>query len=200
MTRPLLRGKLSEILRFVPKVPGVVSLTPGSFSLPRPSSARSDIPIDYEPFRSPIPKFDPLNAELLHRSVQSPESLELEDAQVVVAGGKGMGSAQNFLLLQELAALLGGAVGASRIAVDLGWAGKERLVGQTGRKIAPELYIACGISGAPQHRAGLRDPRYLLAINTDSNAPIFRNATWAVVGDAVRILREWIPLLKGDPS
>jgi len=201
MTRPLVRGKVSEILRFVSDTPGVISLSPGSFPLPRPSAHRSTEPLSCETQPAhPPDKRVPLNVELLSQEEGPLEALDLEDADVVVAGGKGMGCGENFLLLQELAALLGGTVAASRIAVDLGWAGKERLVGQTGRKISPELYIACGISGAPQHRAGLRDPRYLLAINTDKDAPIFRNATWAVRGDALQILPEWIRLLKESRS
>ncbi len=113
----------------------------------------------------------------------------LEDADIVVAGGRGMGSREGFALLESLAELLGGTVGASRIAVDLGWAPREKLVGQTGAKVTPDLYIACGISGAHQHLQGMKQSRSILAINTDPTAPIFRVATWGIVADAREVIR-----------
>lgn len=200
-TRSLARGRLSEILGLSPGSPGVVTLCPGAFSLPHfPRPSPPIQPLTCETHRAATTRHALPAWEVLERVEDPLDQLDIEDADVVVAGGKGMGSAENFRLLQELASLLGGTVAASRIAVDLGWAAKDRLVGQTGRKISPELYIACGISGAPQHRAGLRDCRYLLAINTDRDAPIFRHATWAVVGDALRVLPEWIGLLRGDAA
>jgi len=197
LTRPLVQGRLAEIVRLAGDCPGVVCVASGAFPLPRPAARAGAEPPSWEPAPAPDPAPVPACGELLHRSETPAHALDIEDAGVVVAGGKGMGSRENFALLEELAVLLGGCVAASRIAVDLGWAGRDRLVGQTGRKISPELYVACGISGAPQHRAGLRDPRYLLAINTDPEAPIFRTATWAVVGDALELLPAWIRQLKG---
>ena len=85
---------------------------------------------------------------------------------------------------------------ASRIAVDLGWAPKERLVGQTGKKVFPELYIACGISGAHQHQAGMKEARHILAVNTDPQAPIFQVATWSILGDATQVISRMIKQLK----
>ena len=136
---------------------------------------------------------------VLETSQEPSHKLDIEDAEIIVAGGKGIGSEKGFALLQVLAEILGGAVAASRIAVDLGWAPKERLVGQTGKKVAPELYIACGISGAHQHRAGMKGARYILAVNTDPAAPIFQVATWGIQGDACQVVKEMISLLKsGD--
>jgi electron transfer flavoprotein alpha subunit len=197
MTRPVLHGALSEVLRFLPPDRGVASLYPRSFDVPGPQGGAA--------VEKLVPEIVPLQPaaegaqpwSVVRASVEPAESLDVEDAEVVVAGGKGMGSPEGFQLLQELARCLGGAVGASRIAVDLGWAPKERLVGQTGKKVLPELYIACGISGAHQHQAGMKDARHILAINTDPGAPIFQVATWGILGDAPQVVREMIRQMKG---
>jgi electron transfer flavoprotein alpha subunit len=114
--------------------------------------------------------------------------ISLAQARVVVGGGRGVGSAEGFASLEELAALLGGAVGCSRAVTSLGWRPHSDQVGQTGTRIAPDLYIACGISGAIQHMVGCRAAKHILAINTDRAAPIVAQADYAVIGDVQTVL------------
>ena len=115
-------------------------------------------------------------------------AISLADARVVVGGGRGVGSAEGFAQLDELAALLGGTVGVSRVVTSAGWRPHAQQVGQTGTRIAPDLYIACGISGAIQHMVGARSAKAILAINTDRDAPMVTRATYAVIGDLHTVL------------
>ncbi|HEY6398787.1 MAG TPA: electron transfer flavoprotein subunit alpha/FixB family protein [Solirubrobacteraceae bacterium] len=120
--------------------------------------------------------------------------VSLADADVVVSGGRGVGSAEGFAVIEELAQLLGGAVGCSRAVTSAGWRPHTDQVGQTGTKISPEIYIACGISGATQHMAGCKGAKKLLAINPDGEASIFANADYAVIGD----LHEVVPAISAE--
>jgi electron transfer flavoprotein alpha subunit len=131
---------------------------------------------------------------VVQRIPASTAGVSLTDADVVVSGGRGVGSAEGFSVIEELAALLGGAVGCSRAVTSAGWRPHTDQVGQTGSKISPEIYIACGISGATQHMAGCKGAKRLLAINPDGEASIFASADYAVIGD----LHQVVPAISAE--
>ncbi len=131
---------------------------------------------------------------VVERVVAASEGVSLTDAKVVVSGGRGVGSSEGFAPLEELAELLHGAVGCSRAVTSAGWRPHADQVGQTGTKVAPDIYIACGISGATQHMAGCKGAKKLLAINPDAEASIFANADYAVIGD----LHEIVPAISAE--
>lgn len=135
-----------------------------------------------------------LRVRVARREEPTTGTVRLDSARVVVGGGRGVGSKEGFEVLEELAGLLGGAVGGSRVVTNLGWRPHSDQVGQTGARIAPELYIACGVSGAIQHIVGCKAAKRILVINKDQNAPIVARADWAVIGD----LHEIVPAIVAE--
>lgn len=122
--------------------------------------------------------------------------VDISEANVLVAGGRGIGSEENFKMLKELAEVMNGSIAASRAAVEKGWVDKDYQVGQTGKTVRPNIYVACGISGAIQHAAGMQDSDMIIAINKDANAPIMKIADYAIVGDVNKVVPEFIAQLK----
>jgi electron transfer flavoprotein alpha subunit len=136
------------------------------------------------------------SARMVDQAHEESEGPSIEDAPVIVAGGRGLGGPENFTLVEELAKALGGAVGATRAVVDAGWYPYATQVGQTGKTVSPKLYIACGISGAIQHKVGMQSSGVIVAINKDSNAPIFEFSDLGVVGDVHEVVPKLTELVK----
>jgi electron transfer flavoprotein alpha subunit len=139
-------------------------------------------------------------ARMIEQAHEESEGPSIEDADVVVAGGRGLGGPENFTLVEDLAKALGGAVGATRAVVDAGWYPYSAQVGQTGRTVSPKLYVACGISGAIQHKVGMQGSGVIVAINKDPNAPIFEFADLGVVGDIHQVVPKLTELVRQRKS
>lgn len=135
-------------------------------------------------------------SRILRRDVAK-KTVNLKDAKIIVAAGAGVGSPEGLAVVKDLAVALGAQVGATRAVVDAGWLAADHQIGQTGCTVRPDLYIACGISGAVQHRVGMMDARKIIAVNTDANAPIFKIAHYRVVGDLKVVVPKLAKLLKG---
>ena len=187
--RPVYSGKVYATVGFK-KSPAVVSLRPNVFPAKDVGGAAAveDLAVAFEDadFRSAVREV----------AATAQGKVELTEASVIVAGGRGLQAPENFKVRDELAAVLGAAVGASRAVVDNGWRPHSEQVGQTGKTVAPNLYVALGISGAIQHLAGMRTSKVIVAINKDPDAPIFKAATYGVVGDLMEIVPALIQNLK----
>ena len=166
----------------VDTVPVLATVRSGAFSRPEAAAAAA---VTAEAVDVPD---EAVRSRVLETVQEISEAVNLEEAKVIVTGGRGMGSKENFALVEELAQLLGGVVGATRPAIEDGWVSRAHQVGQSGKIVAPALYIACGVSGATQHVSGMSGSGYVVAINKDEEAPIFDVADVGIVGDAVQVL------------
>ncbi len=191
MTRPAFGGNIMASILCPNHRPQMSTVRPRTFPLPEKDEnrqgeiVREELGLSEEEVRVKRVGFIPKE-----------KTVNLEYADVIVAGGRGLGGPEGFKLLRELASLLGGEVGASRAVVDAGWIDYEHQVGQTGKTVRPRLYIACGISGAIQHRVGMQNSDFILAINTDPEAPIFRIADLGIVGDLYEVLPPLLEAVK----
>lgn len=191
--RPAFGGNIIATIVNPVMHPQMATVRPGVMKMAEPlkkGTGKGEI-IDLE---IEISKED-LVLEILER-VQEEKKVDLTGAQIVVAGGMGVGSKENFDLVRELAAVLGGEVAASRGAVDAGWIHKDYQVGQTGVTVRPKLYIACGISGSIQHIAGMQESKQIISINTDADAPMMQIAHYKIVGDLAKIIPMMIKAYK----
>jgi electron transfer flavoprotein alpha subunit len=190
-TRPIYAGKLLSKCLIPERRPQIVTLRVRAFPKPEPDSGRS----------GEIVRVDPVLAEddiiVKVTGFQETEGgVSLADASIIVSGGRGVGGPEGFEPVRELARVLGAAMGASRAAVDAGWVPYEHQVGQTGKTVSPDLYVATGISGAIQHQAGMRTSKVIVAINKDPEAPIFKLAHYGIVGDLFKVVPALTAALK----
>ena len=169
----------------------VVIVRSGSFK--KADAAEREVTVTAEAIEVPA---DVMRAKIAEAVKEISETVNLEEAEVIVSGGRGMGAAENFALVKELADLLGGVVGATRAPIESGWISRAHQIGQSGKIVAPKLYIACGISGATQHVSGMIGSNYIVAINKDEDAPIFDIANVGIVGNVLDVLPLMIEEIK----
>ncbi len=192
-TRPAFGGKITATILTETARPQMASVRPHVMPKPEFQAGKKGELIT-ESFSMPE---DQIATKVLEiKSLLTEGSVNIAGANVIVSGGRGLLSQDNFKMLQELADLLGGVVGATRSAIDAGWMPHERQVGQTGKTVRPKLYIACAISGAIQHLVGMQDADHIIAINKDKTAPIFEVAHLGIVGDIFEIIPGVIEQLK----
>lgn len=193
-TRPAFGGNLMATIECAERRPQMATVRPGVFAKLAEDKANvssskiEKVAIDL--------KEDDIRTKVLNVVKLAKDTVDIGEAKVLVAGGRGVGSKENFAKLQELADVLGGTIAASRAAIEKEWVDKDLQVGQTGKTVRPQLYIACGISGAIQHLAGMQDSDYIIAINKDAGAPIMKAADLAIVGDLNKVVPELIAQIK----
>jgi len=192
MTRPAFGGNLMATIVCGDHRPQMSTVRPGVFEKLVKDENRT---FQVEKFDVQLSASD-IRTETMEVVKSVKEMVDITEADIVVSGGRGVGSKENFALLQELADAMGGALAGSRAAVDNGWVEKAVQVGQTGKTVRPTIYIACGISGAIQHLAGMQDSNFIIAVNKDADAPIMKSADVALVGDFAKVIPEMIAQYK----
>jgi electron transfer flavoprotein alpha subunit len=163
--------------------PAMATVRPGSFAKAEPGASEPAIELIDVTFGD-----DDIRVSLLETTAKGPAGSRLDTAEIVVSGGRGLKEPAQFALVEALADVLGGAVGATRAVVDAGWRPHHEQIGQTGRTVSPRLYVAVGVSGAVQHNVGMQGSEYVVAINRDPDAPIFKIASFGIVGDLFEIV------------
>ena len=193
-TRPAFGGNLMATIICPEHRPQMATVRPGVMARAAADPARKGelvpLPVDIQP--------NEVRTRVVDVVRELDSRVSLADAEIVVTGGKGLGTPEGFALLEKLAVLLGGGVGATRACVDLGWIPQRHQVGQTGATVRPRVYIACGVSGAIQHLVGMQDSDYIIAINKNADAPIFDVADYGLVGDLYQIVPELIARLEEE--
>jgi electron transfer flavoprotein alpha subunit len=191
-TRPAFGGNVIATILCRDHSPQMATVRPRVFtSAPRQADAKGEIVREVIPITP-----DMINAEILEFITNDAASVKLEYADIIVSGGRGLGGPKGFELIKQLADELGGVVGSSRACVDAGWIKYDHQVGQTGKTVRPKLYIAAGISGAIQHKVGMQESDFILAINRDPHAPIFEIATMGIVGDLYEVIPAMIKQIR----
>lgn len=183
VTRPVYAGKLLANVIVPQKRPMIITTRSRAFPLPEATGKTGEVTSV-----PPVLSEDQITTKVTGFAAEAEGEVNLNDARIIVSGGRGVGGPEGFTPLIDLAKTLGAALGASRAAVDAGWIPYKYQVGQTGKTVAPDLYVACGISGAIQHQAGMRTAKVIVAINKDPDAPIFKLARYGVVGDLFQIV------------
>ena len=181
-TRPLFAGKVLANVEVIGPKPHIYTVRPNALGLPDSPQAGAG---EMKTVNGSMGEIRTAVQKIIQGTL---EKADLTEANIIVSGGRAMKSAENFKILDQLADVLGATVGASRAAVDSGYAPHSTQVGQTGKTVSPGLYIACGISGSIQHLAGMRTSKIIVAINTDPDAPIFQKADYGIVGDLFKIV------------
>jgi electron transfer flavoprotein alpha subunit len=191
-TRPAFGGNVIATILCRDHSPQMATVRPRVFtSAPRQADAKGEIVHEVVPITPNM-----INAEILEFITNDAASVKLEYADIIVSGGRGLGGPKGFELIKQLADELGGVVGSSRACVDAGWIKYDHQVGQTGKTVRPKLYIAAGISGAIQHKVGMQESDFILAINRDPHAPIFEIATMGIVGDLYEVIPAMIKQIR----
>ena len=192
MTRPAFGGNTIATIACPDNRPQMATVRPGVMQKIEPIVGAKANVIEFNPGFTPNDRY--VEIKEIVKAVS--DTVDIMDAKILVSGGRGVGSPENFKILEDLAEALGGTVSCSRAVVDSGWKPKELQVGQTGKTVRPNLYIACGISGAIQHTAGMEESDIIVAINKDEDAPIFDVADYGVVGDLNKIVPQLTEAIK----